>query len=78
MDSLLSALEDRPGLIGSVSGGSRSPPEVSSFRTSPLEIRVEHINQRANVAGYRVVECTLEIGRADHAARLHPAGVGSR
>ena len=68
-------LEDRPGLIGSVSGRSRAPPQVSVFGTSPLKVRMEQIHEGSNVAGHGVVEGALQVVRFDHARRLYQAVV---
>ena len=64
-------LEDRPGLIGSVSGRSRAPPQVSVFGTSPLKVRMRQIHEGPDVASDGFVEGALEIVGFDHAPRLH-------
>ena len=64
-------LEDRPGLIGSVSGRSRAPPQVSALGTPPLKVRMEQIHEGSNVAGHGVVEGALEVVLFDHAPRLY-------
>ncbi len=72
---MLSVLEDRPGLIGSVSGRSHAPPQVAAFGTSPLKVTMEQIHKASNVAGYGVLEGALEVVCFDHAARLYQAVV---
>jgi hypothetical protein len=85
MDCLLPVLEDRPGLIGSMSGRSSAPPQMPVFGTSPLKVRMEQIHEGSDVTGRGLVEGALQIVFFDHPARLHqtvlPAirglGVGS-
>ncbi len=45
-------LEDRPGLICTVSGGGPAPPEMSPFRAFPIDLRVEQVNQWIEIAGH--------------------------
>jgi hypothetical protein len=41
LHNALALLEDRPGLIRAVSGGSVPPPEMAPLGASPVQIRIE-------------------------------------
>ena len=65
-DLLDPVLEDRPGLIRSVSARRSSPPEMAPGNAAPLEIRRQKSDKWLNVAGKRGVESRLYLIRMGH------------
>ena len=59
-------LEDRPGLLGSVSARRSPPPKMALGNPAPLKIRREKSDKWLNVAGKRGVESGLYLIRVGH------------
>lgn len=59
-DAQRAVLEDRPGLLRAVSVRRAAPPQVSGCHASPLEARVEQLDQRFDISANGSVEGLLD------------------
>jgi hypothetical protein len=70
-------LEDRPGLIWSVSRRGLPPPQPPTLQTSPIDVRSEEAHEVFEVAGHGRVVSPLDIVRIDRAHKHEATCLGS-
>lgn len=78
-DAPRAVLEDRPGLLRAVSARRPAPPQVSGCHASPLEARVEQLDQRFDISANGSVEgvsASLGIARSPLCVCTYSCSVG--